>query len=296
MQTLNILDSQFSEFNDHAVLHASHFDNTKYGLVLLEQLQTSLDLEQIINMYAMEVSKYINFSGLSFKNKHVNISMRGSRIAKQTHNVDLTINNIRLGILTYNINTRVSTINDRILNELHQYLVHPLNNSLVYMQAMKLAMHDGLTGLGNRRYFDEQLTRAMNQGKRHKNKVGLIICDLDKFKVVNDTFGHHVGDDVLIHFSDALRSSIRDSDSIFRLGGDEFSLLVEAASELSLSLIERRILQSIANNKFLSQYDISCSLGMTYMESSDCKNSFFARADNNLYQDKVAESKKLILV
>jgi len=296
MQTLNILDNHFSEFNALRVFDSVHFENTKHGLALLEQLQTSLELEKILNMFAMEAAKFVDFSGLYFKNGQITQSIRGSRKGKSERQFELKIAGEFIGILTYAVNTPISLTNYKILNELHQYLVYPLKNAIQYHQAMQLAMQDTLTGLGNRRYFDEQLKRAMHHANRHRSHVGLIVCDLDKFKSINDNFGHQIGDKVLMHFANALRSSVRDSDSIFRFGGDEFSVIVESASDQSLIVIESRINHALAQDAFLAKYQVSVSLGMTFMNRADSEMSFFERADKLLYQNKLSAGRNLSIV
>jgi len=296
MQTLNILDNHFSEFNALRVFDSVHFENTKHGLALLEQLQTSLELEKILNMFAMEAAKFVDFSGLYFKNGQITQSIRGSRKGKSERQFELKIAGEFIGILTYAVNTPISLTNYKILNELHQYLVYPLKNAIQYHQAMQLAMQDTLTGLGNRRYFDEQLKRAMHHANRHRSHVGLIVCDLDKFKSINDNFGHQIGDKVLMHFANALRSSVRDSDSIFRFGGDEFSVIVESASDQSLIVIESRINHALAQDALLAKYQVSVSLGMTFMNRADSEMSFFERADKLLYQNKLSAGRNLSIV
>jgi len=296
MQTLNILDNHFSEFNALRALGSSHFENTKHGLALLEQLQTSLELEKILNMFAMEAAKFVDFSGLYFKNGQITQSIRGSRKGKSERQFELKIAGEFIGILTYTINSPISLTNYKILDELHQYLVYPLKNSIQYHQAIQLAMQDALTGLGNRRYFDEQLKRAMHHANRQRSHVGLIICDLDKFKVINDNFGHQVGDKILIHFANALRSSVRDSDSVFRFGGDEFSIIVESASEQSLLVIENRINYALSQDALLAKYQISTSLGMTFMNRDDNEKKLFERADKLLYKNKLSSGRNLSIV
>ena len=175
-------------------------------------------------------------------------------------------------------------------------LLYPLKNALQYHQAMQLAMQDSLTGLGNRRYFDEQLKRAMHNANRHQGQVGLVLGDLNKFKAINDTFGHGVGDDVLKQFANVLSSSIRDSDSVFRFGGDEFAIIVENVSEYALDIIQNRINSTIQSNAFLTKYQVTCSLGTTFMNRADCENSLFERADQALYRQKVNMSKRFTLV
>lgn len=161
---------------------------------------------------------------------------------------------------------------------------------------MTLAMQDALTGLGNRRYFDEQLKRAMHHANRQQSKVGLMVCDLNKFKAINDTHGHHVGDEILAHFAKALNQSIRDSDSVFRFGGDEFVIIVEDASKHSLLLIEERISQALKEDTLLAKYQVSCSLGFTFMNRADDQTSFFERADSMLYRRKVTSHRALRMI
>lgn len=165
-----------------------------------------------------------------------------------------------------------------------------------YHQAMQLAMQDGLTGLGNRRYFDEQLKRAMHNANRHHAQVGLVLGDLDKFKAINDTYGHSVGDQVLIQFANILRTCVRDSDSVFRFGGDEFAVIVENASEYALDIIYGRINSALKSNAILSKYQVGCSLGTTFMNRADNEHSFFERADQTLYRQKMNMSKPLSIV
>jgi len=296
MQTLNLVDNQAFEFNAFKVFDSPNHENTNRKLALMEQLQTSLELDRLLNIFAMEAAKYADFSGLYFKNGDITAAIRGSRQGKSERHFELKLNQKFVGILTYAVNSPISITNFKILNELHQYLIHPLNNALNYQMTLQLAMQDGLTSLNNRRSFDEQLKRAMHRANRQHSKVGLIICDLDKFKAVNDTFGHAIGDEVLIQFSQALKLSIRDSDCIFRFGGDEFALIVEDATKDALIVIEQRIYNAMSQDALLAKYGVSCSLGFTFMERIDTQESFFERADRALYQRKIYQHRKLSLV
>jgi diguanylate cyclase (GGDEF)-like protein len=296
MQTLNLVDNQAFEFNAFKVFDSPNHENTNRKLALMEQLQTSLELDRLLNIFAMEAAKYVDFSGLYFKKGDITASIRGSRQGKNERHFELKLNQKFVGIITYAINSPISITNFKILNELHQYLIHPLNNALNFQMALQLAMQDGLTSLNNRRSFDEQLKRAMNRANRQHSKVGLIICDLDKFKAINDTYGHVIGDEVLIHFSQALKESVRDSDSIFRFGGDEFSVIVEDAAKDALLVIEQRIYSAMSKNALLAKYKVACSLGYTFMNRIDTQDSFFERADKALYQRKIHQHRKLSLV
>lgn len=295
MRTLNIVNHPNSEFNAFTLFQ--HNDQqAQRNLALVKQLQTSLDLKKIIDIFAIEVAKYIDFSGLYFKHHDVRATARGSRQAKNERQFELKLNGKFIGILTYAINSPISMTNYKILSELHELLINPINNAICYHQAMQLAMQDSLTGLGNRRSFDEQITRTMAQATRRHTRVGLILADLNKFKAINDTHGHAVGDKVLVHFANALRASVRNSDTIFRFGGDEFALIVEDAVENSLSMIESRIKYAIEHDALLSKYNVSTSLGRTFMTRADNAESFFNRADNALYAKKMNMPLKLNVI
>ena len=296
MQTLNLLEQQFSDFNAFRLFESTHIEDNQRGLALLEQLQTTLDLNELLNKFAMVTSRYVEFSGLSFKSENIEARIRGSRRGKTSRHFNLSLNGQHLGRLVYGFNTPLSGSSEKILNELHRYFLHPLNNALTYRTALMLAMQDGLTGLGNRRYFDEQLKRAMHQANRTHSLVGLIVADLNKFKAINDTYGHAVGDKVLVHFADALRVSVRDSDSLFRFGGDEFVVLIECAGKESLEVIYHRIHDAVAADGYLEKYHVSCSLGATFMNRGDTEKSFFERADQALYRKKMNVAPRLSLV
>jgi len=296
MQTLNLLESQTHEYNAFKIFDSGNSENTQRKLALMEQLQCTLDLDKILNIFAMEAAKYISLTGLYFTQSGVRASILGSKPGKSERQFELKLGNEYLGVLTYAINSPISLTNHKILEELHQYLIHPIDNAIKYKNAMELAMQDSLTGLANRRYFDEQLKRAMHHANRQKRQVGLVVADLNKFKLINDTYGHQVGDDILKAFAKALLISVRDSDSVFRFGGDEFSIIVEEASKESLYVIEMRIQNAINNDALLTKYNVSCSLGCTFMTRADDEQSFFERADQALYKQKNNQALTLSVV
>ncbi len=295
MQTLNVLDNRFSPFNTYSTLSsdaliAETFSNSLFDkrkkLAFMTQLQTTLDIDELMSIFAVEASRYIDFSGLYFKNRQLNKALRGSREAKKECRFDLNIGNDFIGTLSYGINSPISLANHKVLEQLHQCLLHPLKNAIAYHCAMQLAMHDALTGLGNRRYFDEQLKRSMHNANRQHSLVGLVLGDLNKFKNINDTYGHVAGDVVLQEFAKILKQCIRDSDSLFRFGGDEFAIIVENATETALTVIDKRVNQALVNNTVLSKYKLGCSIGSTLMNRADNGVSFFNRADETLYRRK----------
>jgi len=305
MQTLNVLENRFSPFNTYSTLStdahvAETFTSTVFDkrqtLTFMSKLQTTLDIDELLNIFAVEAARYVDFAGLYFKGPKLNKTLRGSRKAKKERRFDLKVGDNFIGTLSYGINGPISLTNYEVLEQLHQCLIHPLKNAIAYYSAIQLAMQDALTGLGNRRYFDEQLKRAMHNANRHHSLVGLVLCDLDKFKAINDNYGHVTGDLVLKEFANVLRQCIRDSDSLFRFGGDEFAIIVENANDTALTIIESRINQALTSNVLLSKYQLGCSVGSTFMNRADNEVSFFERADETLYRSKMQSAAHLTVV
>ncbi len=108
------------------------------------------------------------------------------------------------------------------------------------------AVHDSLTNLPNRLLLSDRLAQALRSAAREHKPLALLLLDLDRFKEINDTLGHHLGDLLLIHFAQRLHDCIRDSDTIARLGGDEFAILLPAASGLDRAqAVSERIVQAV---------------------------------------------------
>jgi len=128
----------------------------------------------------------------------------------------------------------------RVLKILSSFAALSINNAQLHAEAQKLACTDGLTGLYNHRQFKAMLREEMARAKRYNKKLGLIILDIDDFKLFNDTYGHPEGDKVLAAIGCTLRNTLRDSDVCFRYGGEEFvALLPETGITAALQAADR---------------------------------------------------------
>ncbi|MDA8148389.1 MAG: GGDEF domain-containing protein, partial [Actinomycetota bacterium] len=107
---------------------------------------------------------------------------------------------------------------------------------------MQQAYCDSLTGLANRSLFEQRLDRALDRIRTGSGRAALFLLDLDDFKGVNDTLGHHVGDELLVALTDRLRSRTREGDTLCRFGGDEFLVLAEDVGEGDVEPMARRIM------------------------------------------------------
>ena len=154
----------------------------------------------------------------------------------------------------------------------------------------QLATHDTLTGLANRALFTESLTRALARAERHGWPVALFFMDLDRFKNINDTLGHQLGDEALKEAARRISSCIRDSDISARLGGDEFVLLVEEFEGPTVLIeIAERILAAIYQPLSIGGHELnlSASIGIcTFPIDAKDAGTLLANADIAMYQAK----------
>lgn len=152
------------------------------------------------------------------------------------------------------------------------------------------AYHDSLTGLPNRRLFDDRLGVAIAQGKRTGGKIAVVFLDLDKFKEVNDTFGHEGGDVLLKEVARRLVASIREGDTATRIGGDEFLMILPNLKEYDeIDVIVNRILAQCKQPFQINQkrVQISASLGVSFFpQDGDNITSLMRNADLAMYRCK----------
>lgn len=157
-------------------------------------------------------------------------------------------------------------------------------------QLIQMAHHDALTGLPNRLWFRANLERAITQAKRKGQRLGLIFVDLDQFKNVNDSLGHETGDQMLIDVAHLLREAAREGDTVARIGGDEFVLLLEDITDKSApELVVSNILQALDRPFEVSQHSIrlTASLGVSlYPEHGEDSSLLMRNADAAMYSAK----------
>ncbi|MEN6348763.1 MAG: diguanylate cyclase [Syntrophomonas sp.] len=151
-----------------------------------------------------------------------------------------------------------------------------------------LSMHDFTTGLYNRAYFSEEMHR-LEIGRNYP--VSLIVCDLDGLKIINDSLGHDVGDQLLIRAANILRSGVREADVVSRVGGDEFAIILPLSSPQDVEQVANRIKLLIENyNQANLELPINISLGYATTSGKDKSlQELFKEADNNMYKAKLEQ-------
>ena len=175
------------------------------------------------------------------------------------------------------------------------FVARHIRNAIERMQARAdlqfLALHDPLTQLSNRSLFNDRVNHALNKCRRDKNKkIALLFLDLDKFKQVNDTYGHHIGDLLLIKVAKLIQKCIRETDTLSRLGGDEFAILLEdIVSADFVQRVANKIVKALQTPFMLEKIQIktSISIGIAFNNQADNTiDSLIICADKAMYQAK----------
>jgi two-component system cell cycle response regulator len=166
-----------------------------------------------------------------------------------------------------------------------------LQNARMYKKLEELATTDGLTGLPNHRVFQEELDKKLASAARFRTELSIIFCDVDKFKGVNDTYGHPVGDMVLKGLARILKETVvRDTDLPARYGGEEFAVVCEGTDTKGAVQLAERIRQDLEKEIFMTDQGklrVTISMGVaTYPVHALKKEELLERADIALYASK----------
>ncbi|MBT9312031.1 GGDEF domain-containing protein [Leptothoe kymatousa TAU-MAC 1615] len=148
------------------------------------------------------------------------------------------------------------------------------------------AMTDPLTGLLNRTLLHETLDWAIEQSKRSELPMSLVAFDIDHFKSVNDTYGHDVGDDVLCRVSTLVKERVRRVDKVFRLGGEEFLILLHGTGKDAAQRVAEDLRERIALLELLPERSVTVSVGLATLQPNEDWTAWMKRSDNNLYRAK----------
>jgi diguanylate cyclase (GGDEF)-like protein len=167
------------------------------------------------------------------------------------------------------------------------------------IQMRRLSETDALSGLVNRRGFEQEVTGQIEMALARKVPLSLIVCDIDHFKRINDTFGHDVGDQIIRGFAKIIESSCRRTDLVARIGGEEFCIMLPVATKEMALLVANSARETFHNNKFRSLPKgefCSASFGVAQIEVGDTYETLFKRADSALYKAKQTGRNKSVVV
>jgi diguanylate cyclase (GGDEF)-like protein len=176
------------------------------------------------------------------------------------------------------------------------YFIVGLRIGKAFDKAKYYSEKDNLTGAYNRRYTRMAFPKIFKKIEKKKGYLGVIVIDVDKFKTINDVYGHAMGDKALVSIALTLKKTIRPSDIIARWGGDEFILLISGIDKSNLHPFLNRLSHEIENLNYLKEIKghISASMGVAiYPSDAETLDNLIAIADRNMYDNK--KQKKAIM-
>lgn len=205
-------------------------------------------------------------------------------------------------------------IPDSVLDEIQQNIEHIINTfdipeenklevirqiNFMYSRSKYLSLTDELTGLANRRSFENCFEKEFLRARRYKNKLTLVMFDIDHFKNVNDTYGHPCGDFVLKQIANAALQTFRKTDTVFRFGGEEFAIIL-AETDIQQSIIPlerfRKTVETLNLNYDGNFIDVTVSIGACQLtDEINTKEEFLNMTDRALYEAKNSGRNRTVL-
>jgi diguanylate cyclase (GGDEF)-like protein len=204
-----------------------------------------------------------------------------------------------LGVLTLS-NAEVGAFADsdvETLESVADICAGAIQNALNFEQIRQLAYRDGLTGIFNRRFFEMRVLEELERARRYDLVLSVLMIDLDEFKMVNDEFGHLLGDEVLRQVSSILLSNLRKADVVCRFGGDEFAVLLPETTGENALRVADKIRRAVSAWEFPGvPKQVTISIGAACLpRHGETRDELIKAADDALYRAKQSGRNRLLL-
>ncbi|MCK9398198.1 MAG: GGDEF domain-containing protein [Methylobacter sp.] len=271
--------------NTFEATKAIHLDNYDIS----SALQTTLEFNELIAIFSSKIANKIPHSAYVYINTEFGLEVKSGVFTRHSCNYALKIQDQQLGELKLMRNHRFSDTDLQSLETMLCCLIYPLKNATLFHQALKMAYTDPLTQTHNRAAFNDSINREMSLAARNAKSLSVIFFDIDHFKTINDTYGHDCGDTTLAFCAKWIKESLRDSDIVFRYGGEEFVILLSDTDAYGAELLAERIRASIEHHTIaydMETIKITASLGVSTLRKDDTIESFIKRADEAMYTAK----------
>ncbi|MDR9753860.1 GGDEF domain-containing protein [Pseudomonas sp. SZMC_28357] len=254
-----------------------------------QQLQTSLEAQQVLELFFREARRLVPLDALSYV--HTSSDLRLEFGARGHHSLTYSLSHQgeHLGELVFRRNQRFNDVEQGHLESLLSALVFPLRNALLYRVATQSALRDPLTDTGNRIAMDQTLQREIEMSRRHLQPLSVLMLDIDHFKQVNDSYGHSVGDKVLKTVAASIKSQLRNVDMVFRYGGEEFLILLSNTPKEAAAMVGERLRFATQAEDYSvngTDIDLTVSLGCSTLLPGETAEALVRRADSALYVAK----------
>ena len=260
-------------------------------LALARALQTTLEVERLIAIFARHGARLVPHDGVEFTASATGPRVRIGERAPHRHVREVRLGGRRLGRVAFSRRHAFTARERRVVERLLEDLRHPLHNALRYHEALRAAARDPLTGLGNRSGLEAALARETALARRHGGALSVLMADLDRFKQVNDRFGHPAGDRVLRAVARCIAGCVRRSDLVFRYGGEEFCVVLGRTGPEGALRLARRVREAVGALRLpagAGTLRVGVSLGVASWSPGEDAAAVIGKADAALYRAKRA--------
>ena len=258
-------------------------------ITLLQQLQTTLEAEPLIKLFSNGIRPLVNHGGLAYRHPYEGLEHLHGVCSGHEYGGVMTINGEALGKITFYRGHPFDEGESELLGRLSGLLSHPLRNALLYRRALKGAFTDPLTGIHNRGAFDEALLQEVEICRRKGLPLSLAVADIDRFKTINDHFGHTIGDCALQSLVESAQHCIRGADGLYRYGGEEFVILLRDTPIDGATMLAERLREHVdGRHHHCGEVSITMtvSIGVAQWRDGEQGTELFNRADAALYRAK----------
>lgn len=257
----------------------NHFDDYIHGLIDYYEIEYRARKSDDTYLWIRDQGKVVerNSDGSVARmiGAHLNINeQKLAQIALQYRNELLSKDKLTLENLVQQRNIELEEANRRLEENLKRIHI--------------LSIKDPLTGICNRRKSEQDLQQEIERANRYKHPLSVALFDIDNFKGINDSYGHHTGDEVLKLISKLTREHIRSIDQLSRWGGDEYFIILPEINIINAAQTIEKIRKIISETDFIKSIKATCSFGITQYIQGDSIESMYKRVDIGLYRAKSA--------
>ncbi|WP_203140847.1 GGDEF domain-containing protein [Marinobacter mangrovi] len=258
---------------------------------LCRRMTTTLELQELMAIFAEELASVVPFDRLTYQNTidgqpvEIKIGQGGNHRCEY----GLNLAGEHFGMLRIFRRMRFAEQEQTVIEQMLGTAIHSIRNACRYDAVRRASLTDVVTGIPNKRAFEDALNREASLGNRHGERCALILCDLDHFKSVNDRYGHLAGDQILRATALAIEDATRCTDTVYRIGGEEFGIILPHIGDKECALVADRIREAITRITLDSEGEpvrVTASAGFGIQSRGESADGWFKRTDEALYQAK----------
>ena len=252
-------------------------------------LQSSLFVKDVFHAFSSEARRLVRRTALRYRNRTDDFLCQEGRAQLHRCSYELNLLGKSMGEVSFMRNQPFSSDEQALFEVMLCALIYPLRNALMYERALKSALKDPLTGINNRASMELHLDHEVLSAVRHRTPLSMLMIDVDHFKAVNDAHGHLAGDAVLATIADTIVRCTRDSDVVFRYGGEEFAVILTNTQSAGALLLAERIRCTISKlvvHASDASLKVTVSIGVAQLAAGESKVDLLEHADSMLYRAK----------